>query len=290
VTYDIAFRGEAIVNAVIDTIVQGGATPDPGVTCYETLLPDVHDATEILIGGESAGGGLVRHHLDRLRGRLETEIPGVVVRGVVDAGFTPDKTDPAITWPATTPTSYADYLLNVYEPTVRTFWGADDSALDQSCLDPAWAADHNLVGSHPQVCYDTTYTQLHHVTTPAFVRMDIDDPLGEQKYVFYGLYPSQDAYWLAVYDQLLLFATSGPAGGGLAPPDGEPGVQGPRCIRHVAIQTNDGFFRHTVSNPGVAGLPFYRLLVNWLANPAGANTVQIQDDLAAVGYTPSFCP
>jgi hypothetical protein len=39
---------------------------------------------------------------------------------------------------------------------VRGFWGADDSALDQSCLDPVWAADHNLAGSHPQVCYDTT--------------------------------------------------------------------------------------------------------------------------------------
>jgi hypothetical protein len=41
----------------------------------------------------------------------------------------------------------------------------------------------------------------------------------------------------------------------------------------------------------VVGLSFYDLLVNWLANPAGVATVQIQDDLAGVGaYTPSFCP
>jgi hypothetical protein len=292
VTYDIAFQGEAIVNAVIDTLVKGTATPDPAAgEYYHTPLPDLHDATEVLIGGESAAGGLVRHHLDRLRAWLQTEIPGVVVRGVVDAGFTPDKTDPLITWPATTPTSYADYLVNVYEPIVRTFWGADDSALDQSCLDPVWAGDHNLVGSHPQVCYDTTYTQLNHVTTPVFLRMDIDDPLGQQQYTHYGLYASRDLYWLAQYDQLQLYGGFGPGAGLLEAPDTETGVQGPRCRRHVAIQTNDGFYRHTVSNPGVVGLPFYQLLVNWLDDPTRPDTVQIQDDLAGVGsYTPSFCP
>ncbi len=290
VAYDIAFQGEAIVNAVIDTLIQGTAHADVA-SSYETCLPDLHDATEILIGGESAGGGLVRHHLDRLRDWLTTEIPGVDVRAVIDTGFTPDKTDPTITWPAVTPVDYADYLLDVSEPVVRTFWGADDSALDQSCLDPAWTADHNLVGSHPQVCYDTTYTQLNHVTTPAFARMDIDDALGQQQYVTYGLYPSIDDYWFAQYAQLQLYATYGPAAGGLEPPDEAPGVQGPRCRRHVAVQTNDGFYRHTVSNPATVGVSFYELLVNWLTNPAGSTTVQIQDDLTGPGsYTPSFCP
>ncbi len=291
VSYDIAFEGDAIVNAVIDTIIAGTATPDPGVGYYDTCLPDLHDATEILIGGESAGAGIVRHHLDALRDRLVTAIPGVTVRGVLDAGFTPDKTDPTITWPTTTPTDYADYLVNLSEPIVRSFWGADDAALDQSCLDPAWAADHNLVGSHPQVCYDTTYTQLNHITTPVFTRMDIDDPLGQQQYTYFGLYPTKDDYWTAMYDQLQLFATYGAAAGGLEPPDEAPGIQGPKCHRHVAVQTNDGFFRHTVNNPAIVGLSFYDLLVNWLANPAGPGTVQIQDDLAGIGsYTWSFCP
>jgi hypothetical protein len=211
---------------------------------------------------------------------------------VLDAAFPPDKSDdPAIIWPATTPTDYADYLLNVSEPVWRTFWGADDSALDQSCLDPAWMADHALIGSHPQVCYDTTYTQLNHITTPVFTRMDIDDPLGQQQYTFFHLYPAIDDYWAAQYDQLHTLATYTSAAGGLEAPDDAPGVQGPKCHRHVAIQTDDGFYRHAVSNPGVAGLPFYDLLVSWLASPGGANTVQIQDDLAGIGsYTWSFCP
>jgi len=132
---------------------------------------------------------------------------------------------------------------------------------------------------------------LNHVTTPMFSRMDIDDPLGEQQFVTYGLYPSQDDYWAAQFDQLQLYATYGPGVGGLEPPDEPHGVQGPRCRRHVAIQTNDGFYRHTVSNPGVVLLSFYDLLVNWLTNSAGPDTVQIQNDLLGPGsYTPSFCP
>ena len=111
-----------------------------------------------------------------------------------------------------------------------------------------------------------------------FSRMDIDDPLGEQQFVTYGLYPSQDDYWAAQFDQLQLYATYGPGVGGLEPPDEPHGVQGPRCRRHVAIQTNDGFDRHIVSNPGVVGLSFYDLLVNWLTNSAGPDTVQIQND------------
>ena len=68
-------------------------------------------------------------------------------------------------------------------------------------------------------------------------------------------------------------------------------MQGPKCHRHVAIQTNDGFYTHAISNPGVGGLPFYALLVNWLTNPAGSTTLQVQDDLAGPGsYTSSFCP
>ena len=58
---------------------------------------------------------------------------------------------------------------------------------------------------------------LNHVTTPMFSRMDIDDPLGEQQFVTYGLYPSQDDYWAAQFDQLQLYATYGPGVGGLEP-------------------------------------------------------------------------
>ena len=85
-------------------------------------------------------------------------------------------------------------LVNFDEPVIRTFWEVDDSALDQSCLSPAWAPWHSLAGGHPQVCYDTTYTLLNHITTPFFLRQDINDPLGKTRYVAWALFPSTDDF------------------------------------------------------------------------------------------------
>jgi hypothetical protein len=78
----------------------------------------------------------------------------------------------------------------------------------------------------------------------------------------------------------------------LEPPLASPGVQGINCSRHVAIQTNDGFFRHQVIGAGLPARSFHDLLVAWLAGaPSGPNTVQIQTDLLGAGaYSPSFCP
>ena len=60
----------------------------------------------------------------------------------------------------------------------------------------------------------------------------------------------------------------------------------------MAVQTNKGFYRHTVVSPVVAGLSFHDLFVNWLNGLApGSSTVQIQtDNLGAGAYTASFCP
>lgn len=302
--FNIAMRGEAIVNAVIDTLKNGVTPGDPGTEeYYPKPLPDLLDATEILIGGESAGTG-VRNHLDRLREELETEIAALggaaTVRGVFDAGFTPDLSDPGIDWSDSySPGDYDDYLLRDVQPITRTLRGGNDSALDESCLTGGFDAAHNalagdpLVGGHPQACYDGTYLQLQHVTTPVFVRMDINDTLGRDKYVIWNLFPLLlDDYWAATYDQLANFAAYTPAVGGLEPPLAAPGVMGPNCAKHVAIQNNNGFFRHRVTGPAYpVPLSFHDLLVNWIAGLSGNDTVQIQEDSLGVGaYSASFCP
>lgn len=294
--YDIQFQGEAIVNAVISTLLSGPVGADPAVAeeFYDTTVPNLQAASEILLGGESAGGGGLRHHLDRLYTLLQAAVadPAVNIRGVVDAGAPPGLWDPAISW--ADPYSPADYphnLLTQMEPPVRSFWGANDSALDASCLDAAWTADHNLAGSHPQVCYDTTYTLMNHITTPVFLRQDINDPLGKQRYVDWVLYATPDDFWSAQFAQLGLFASYTPASGGLEPPLAAPGVQGIHCNRHVAIQTNNGFFSHHVNGPGLPVRAFHDLLVAWLGGAAsGPDTVQIETDNLGVGaYSPSFC-
>ena len=290
--YDIRFEGAAIVDAVIFTLINGpvGADPAPALEFYPTTVPNLQAASEILLGGESAGGGGLRHHLDRLYTLLQAAVadPEVQIRAVVDAGAPPGLWDPAISWADPySPADYPHHLLTQAQGTVRSFWGADDSALDESCLDPARAADHNLVGSHPQVCYDTTYTLMNHITTPVFLRQDINDPLGKERYVEWALYPTSDAFWSAQFAQLGLFASYGPGGGGLEAPLAAPGVQGIHCNKHVAIQT-DAFYKHQVTGPGVPPASFHDLLVNWLTG--AAPTVQIQADNQPVGYTPSFCP
>jgi hypothetical protein len=292
--YDIQFQGEAIVEAVLATLANGPIAADPQAVAafYGTTIPNLQGAREVGLGGESAGGGGLRHHLDKInfdRLRLMIADPNVVIWAVVDAGTEPGLWDAGVDWSDPySPADYSDYLLTQVEPPIRSFWGANNSALDRSCLDPAWAAQHQLDGLHPQICYDTTYTLLNHITTPVFLRQDINDPLGKEKYVTWHLYPTIDDYWTAQFNQLDRFA----AGGGLETPLSTPGIQGIHCNRHVAIQTNDGFFRHRVAGPGVPPLPFHDLLVNWInGGVAGNTTQQIQtDNLGAGLYTMSFCP
>ncbi|HEX7182580.1 MAG TPA: pectin acetylesterase-family hydrolase [Thermoanaerobaculia bacterium] len=296
--FDIEFRGEAIVNAVFATLQAGATRPDlaPAGNFYATQLPDLRDASEIILAAESAGGGGLRHHLDRLRESVILPVatnPNVVVRGLIDAGAPPDMGGATLTYGAPgAPVNYADFLLNFQEPVVRGFWEADDSALDQSCLNPVWAPWHIPAGGHPQVCYDTTYTLLNHITTPVFLRQDINDPLGKMRYVAWSLFPAPDDFWSATFNQLTLFGSYAPAVGGLEPPLASPGVQGPKCGLHVAVQTNNGFFRHTVVAPGLLSLSFHDLFVNWLNGlPPGPDTIQIQTDNLGPGfYTASFCP
>ena len=298
VAYNIKFQGEAIVNAVFATLQAGATGADPAAAAgfYATTLPDLRNASEIILAGESAGGGGLRHHLDRLREDVILPVatnPGVAVRGLIDAGAPPFMGGGTLTYGAAgAPVNYHDLLVNFEEPIVRLFWEADDSALDQSCLNPAWAPWHILAGGHPQVCFDTTYTLLNHITTPFFLRQDINDPLGKTRYVTWSLFPSPDDFWSATFNQQTLFGSYTPALGGLEPPLASPGAQGPNCGMHVAVQTNKGFYRHTVVAPAVVGLSFHDLFVNWLNGLApGPNTVQIQtDNLGAGFYTASFCP
>lgn len=290
--FDIRFEGEAIVDAAFATLIAGPTAADPQAAAlfYPTALPSLQGAREIVLAGESAGGGGLRHHLDKLvTDVLQPAVadPEVRIRAIVDAGAAPGLWGPAISWADPySPGDYAHYLEIDKEPTVRSFWGADDSALDASCLDPVWQPQHDLDGSHPQVCYDTTYTLMHHITTPVFLRQDITDPSAYERYVDWALFATSDDYWSTLYAQLGDFAA---AAGALEPPSAARGTQGIVCQRHVAIRTNDGFFRHRVVGPAVPA-SFHDLVVNWLTGAAGP-TVQIQvDGLGAGAYSPSFCP
>lgn len=298
--FNIRFEGEAIVNAVFSTLLAGPTAADAAATAdfYATALPDLSDATEVIVAGESAGSG-VRTHLDRLRDWLVADNPAVAVRGVFDAAYGPGWWESGIDWTSTeSPDDYLDYLLTEVEPVARGFWGVDDSALDASCLDEvAFGAAHTAittstggitVGSHPQVCHDLQFVLFNHVTTPTFVRQDINDTLIGDRYAQWMSFPTSEDYWDAQFSQLWGLALGV---GRLEPPDAPTGVLGPFCGKHVAIQTDRGFFRDRVAGPGAPPLSFHDQLVSWLGNPGpSALTIRIQDDFnAGPAYTPSTC-
>lgn len=287
--YDIEFHGEAIVNDAFTQLL-AGAAPDagPAATFWSDVLPSLRTAEEIVLVGESAGGGGLRHHLDRLEAWLRAEVfaPEVRIVGVVDAGMTPGLWDPAITWGAAgAPASYADHLLGMVRDS-HDLWGTEDTAIDASCLDPMYTAAHNAVGVHPEICYDTTYTLLNHITTPFFARQDINDPLGREKYMQWLLYPSGQAFTAAQAAQLVDTAT---LAGGLEPIAVTPGVSGTHCQQHVTVLTGN-FFSDTPVFPagGPVGLSFHDLLWNWLNAAGPARQVQ-PDGIAGPPYTPSNC-
>ncbi|MCB1037728.1 MAG: hypothetical protein KDD47_28100, partial [Acidobacteria bacterium] len=285
-SYDIEFHGEAIVNDAFATLLAGPVAADPGpaATFYSTPLPQLTTADEIVLTGDSAGGGGLRHHIDRLRELLVNAIPGPPqVYGIVDAGAPPVLSDSWIDWsdPAS-PLDYPDYLLNDVVPRAEVFWGADSTALDQSCLNAGFTAAHNAVGSHPEICYDTTFTLLNHISTPFFLHQDINDPLGREKYLSWNLFLSGPDFWRAQATQLMQVAT-GP--GGLEPWAVQPGAFGPKCDLHISILDNH-FYSHHV-NP--AGLSFHDLVDNWRNGLAPASDIQ-PDFNAGAPYTPSICP
>ncbi len=304
VQYDIQFQGEAIVNGVFEMLLApGGVAGDLAGAAgepYPEGLPSLADATDILLGGESAGGSGLRHHLDRLAGHLDGAIcPPTVpdcdveIRAVIDAAASPPLWDGhGVSWADPgSPSSYADYLTSESEPRVRDFWGAEDSTLDASCLDPTHSAAHLADGGlHPEVCYDTTYTLEKHITTPVFLRQDINDPLAKELYDLWMLFPSSMDYMVAQHDMLLNLGNA-PLEPGFASFD--RGVLGTKCDEHVMIQLSGPFFQWQVDDPAYpTPLPFDQLLLNWLAGtPAGPDTRQIQgDDPTTLLYDPSTCP
>ncbi len=289
-SYDIEFQGEAIVRDAFRSLV-AGVGPDPLVaqTFWSDPLPSLLSAEEIVLVGESAGGNGLRHHADRIRNWLLGQMaPETRIVAVVDAGAPVALYDPAITWgnPLAVPgapADYTDFLQNWATPRIRTFWGADNSALDASCLDPAWAAAHNAIGSHPDICLDTTYTLFEHITTPLFLRQDLSDPLSLPRYADWALVPDLPTFQALQYAQ----STAVPSHIGLEAPLAARGVFGPKCDRHVSIQ-NDTFFTHT-TRPAAAGLSFHDLLVNWLLGVGPSSQVQWDFNPGPV-YTPSICP
>lgn len=273
--YRIHFQGANILDAVIKTLRQApGGLPvtyqdEERATC---AMPDLDEASHVLFSGTSAGSGGVRHHADRVgqalrRDNVQCQPPGncpLDFRAAIDAGYGPNFED----------RDYTNYVgclnspfLCDYAALMQNQWnnvtlGLYQGRVDQSCV--AWHSA-NQPGTEWK-CADTDHVMEHHITTPYFTRIDLQDSLKRGYYVQDG-FGTEDEFGQAIYSALLnlpnldTFAEEGSVMSG-GPPMATPGVFGPQCTQHVGLTSNHAFFNVAVFS---GGIPYnaHDVLWNW---------------------------
>ena len=261
---DIEFRGAEIVNTVFQLLVAGGVGPDPdptGSNFWTDELPPLDEADTIVFSGDSAGAYGVRFHADRLADEMLAINPAVEFVAVMDAGFPATLEDlPASSWVADSPGSFFGVAEQVVVPESRWFHGQDDVDTDASCVaSPNWVLD---IGTAE--CFESGVVLEHHVTTPFFVRMDIDDTVAYGRYGQWLGMDSED-YNQANFDQLDALSGVSPAASvGIG-----VGVMGTNCDAHVTLRSNVGFYDMVNDlGSGAVGTSFHDLVVDWLGGGA----------------------
>jgi Pectinacetylesterase. len=185
IDYLINFRGADIVEAVIATLQR---KPDGQAVTYtdsssreEMVLPDIDKADTGLFTGSSAGGNGVKDNVDRVGDLLrKTNKPckgsnncPLVYLGVIDANYPPsfhsfDLTQATFcTGPPFTCT-YDDLYTNTWNQVNVATWGARG---DESCV--KWHQQHQP--GTEWMCGDPEHVVHNHITTPMFIRFDLQD-------------------------------------------------------------------------------------------------------------------
>ncbi len=258
VDFSIHFLGSRILDAVLTILRrEGGATPTYTLSGAAAALPDLDDAAEVILSGDSAGGAGVIGNLDRVtdllrehNGACQGASCPLIVRGLIDAVVGPEiePLDLSESFLAELGGStWADYLTFV--AAVR---GVNHGTnRDTSCQE--W---HRNRVPGPEACLDDTHVLRHHVTTPFFVRMALLDQLISSNYIESGYRdPQLGAFTPAIFAQVLrrelaafgdlpTMAEEGPA---MLQP---PGVFAPACTKHDTLHDDGEVYRTTVTTAG----------------------------------------
>ena len=273
--YSINFRGADIVEAVVATLQR---EPDGEAVAYleageQMVLPDLDKAELVLFTGSSAGGNGVKNNADRV-GELirktnksckkSNECP-LVYLGVIDANYPPSyKTlnlpqSDFCTGPASLCSydSYYSYRWSRVE--IDTY----SSRGDESCVE--WHKN-NMPGTEWQ-CADPQHVVDNHLTTPLFIRMDLQDQTILNSYLDLNLTTANE-FGQLTHDQLLsvvsldTFAEEGSIRSGGARIR-TPGVFGPQCTQHYGLSVSKPFFVVSISSSGQTQ-SFHNALWDWV--------------------------
>lgn len=302
--YRVAFNGARIFDAAIETLRSGTVSYVIGDIGHQ--MPNLDNSEFTLMAGSSGGANGLKHNLDRVREYLnQYHMHDVesVVRGLFDAGGSPYTA--ALPWPL------PPAPVNSYEQYFETLWndvylGVWNARVDDSCL------NLNPVGLQYR-CADSTHVLQHHITTPFFHRMDLQDPQSSDSYrkVFYPdppyapipPYTSGVALSRFANDVVAQLTDLGDFASVLAPqyPDEldtitndrqwlNPGIYGPRCVKHVGLLGTATFFTQSVDDGGTART-YHDSLWEWVnLPPTGILGPQGPIYIEPVGVGPAPAP
>jgi hypothetical protein len=251
--YDIQFRGSSIVDAVFDTlrnavpiarrrVVGHAAGPTPDATAW----PDLDEATHVLFAGSSGGGNGVINNTDRVNAKLRASNPGLAdFRTVIDAIFAPDTSTLDY---SVTPNCAKDPARCTYEGSQRTNW--DSVHLETLGTRGDESCKQYHAGSEWR-CADNDHVTLNHITSPFFIRQDLQDPDVGENFVVARFGTAAD-FAIGVETTLRnLPAAEEPRGG-------TTGRFAPQCAKHEGFTENDAVY-----DTRLAGQSFNETVWNW---------------------------
>jgi len=240
VNFMISFAGAYAFDAAITTLRKEGGAPPLTYVRTKTQMPDLDDASEVVLAGGSAGGAGVIFNLDRFAAILQDAPKKPVIRGLIDSVTGPTFSDLGFE----KSNACANGGACTYEAVFKAAAARNDTGLhkltDDSCLD--WHRK-NAPGTEWK-CFDQTHVLQNHITTPFFVRMGLADQQISGNYIGAGYtYQGKPLTTLtfATLDHAMLTALPQTVMNGdeKASMTKAPGVFAPSCNTHYTIFADD---------------------------------------------------
>ena len=271
VAFSIHFLGRRILDAALATLRRDGVPALRYTLSNARDLPDLDDAVELVLSGDSAGGAGVIGNLDRVAALLREHNTGctgatcpLVVQGLIDAAVGPElaRLDFSTSvWAELGGDTYGAYMSYADAASQQNL----GTIRDESCRE--WHRANAPETGYQ--CGDGSHILRHHLTTPFFVRMALLDQLISDNYISSG-YSDPDLgpltlqsfavilqRELAAFPELPETAEEGDA------MTRAPGVFAPACTKHDTIHDNQEVYRASITPEGGEPLTLFQVFENW---------------------------